>query len=81
MYVEMKGFVEGVVESEQSEQPEEIKNQCQIQMQLSCPPFSMHSQSKSHKHYRLIVEVQGHEEEQIKEEKEKEEMMTEMNVR
>jgi len=41
----------------------------------------MHSQSKSHKHYRLIVEVQGHEEEQIKEEKEKEEMMTEMNVR
>ena len=83
MFVEMKGFVVEVVESEQSEQPEEIKSQCQTQTQLSCPPFSMHSQSKSHKHYRLLVEVLGHEEEQMKEEKEKEEEeeMIEMNIR
>lgn len=80
MFVEMKGFVVVVVASEQSEQPEETRSQCQIQTQRSCPPFSMRSQSKSHKHYRLLVEVLGHEEEQMKEEKEKEEVI-EMNVR
>ena len=82
IFVVMKGFVEVVVESEQSEQPEEIKSQCQTQTQRFCQPFSMHSQSKSHKHYQLLVEVLGHEEEQMKEEKEKEEEeMIEMNVR